>query len=272
MATREPTPQEKARLDAIRAQWQQRRKINERFAKIAHKIAVYSGKGGVGKTTVSVNLAASLAAQGRRVGILDADIDCPNIVSAMKVQSQPDYKNGEFAPATQWGVKVLSMGFFQENQEEAIIFRGPMIHNTLTQFMENTDWGEMDYLIVDMPPGTSDAALTIMQTLPLDGFVVVTAPQELAALDARRSINMVRKLNMTVLGVVENFSGDIFGSGAGESLASSIGTPFLGNLELRADYRDTSRPGVLISPAVKTEYESVVQRLEESLANLEPAS
>ena len=272
MATRQPTPQEEARLAAIRAQWQQRRKITERFGKIAHKIAVYSGKGGVGKTTVSVNIAATLAAQGERVGILDADIDCPNIVSAMKVQGQPDYKDGEFTPATQWGVKVLSMGFFQENEEEAIIFRGPMIHNTLTQFMENTDWGEMDYLVVDMPPGTSDAALTIMQTLPLDGFVVVTGPQELAALDAKRSINMVRKLNMTVLGIVENFSGEIFGSGAGERLAGEIGAPLLGNVELRADYRDTSRPSVLISPAVKGEYEAVVNRLKESLDNLEPTT
>ena len=272
MATRQPTPQEQARLNAIRQQWQQKRKITERFGKITHKIAVYSGKGGVGKTTVSANLATTLAAQGERVGILDADIDCPNVVSAMKVQAQPDYKDGEFTPASQWGVKVLSMGFFQENQEEAIIFRGPMIHNTLTQFMENTDWGEMDYLIVDMPPGTSDAALTIMQTLPLDGFIVVTGPQELAVLDATRSINMVRKLNMTVLGVVENFSGEILGSGAGEALAGSINAPYLGKLELRADYRDTSRPSVLLSPAVKGEYESVVTRLKESLDSLETAS
>ena len=117
MATREPTPQEQARLEAIRQQWQQKRKITERFDKIRHKVAVYSGKGGVGKTTVSVNIATTLAAQGERVGILDADIDCPNVVNAMKVELIPGYKNGEFTPAVQWGVKVLSMGFFQENQE-----------------------------------------------------------------------------------------------------------------------------------------------------------
>ena len=272
MATREPTPQEQARLDAIKQQWQQKRKITERFDKIKHKIAVYSGKGGVGKTTVSVNIATTLAAQGERVGLLDADVDCPNVVSAMKVELSPGYKDGEFTPAVQWGVKVLSMGFFQENQEEAIIFRGPMIHNTLTQFMEGTDWGELDYLIVDMPPGTSDAALTIMQTMPLDGFVVVTGPQELAALDAKRSVNMVRKLNMSVLGVVENFSGDMFGSGAGEALAGSVDSAFLGKIELRADYRDTSKPSVLTSPAVKGEYEEVVKRLKASLKSQVPAS
>jgi Mrp family chromosome partitioning ATPase len=268
MATREPTPQEQSRLDAIRQQWQQKRKITERFDKIKHKIAVYSGKGGVGKTTVSVNLATTLAAQGNRVGILDADIDCPNVVNAMKVELIPGYKDGEFTPAIQWGVKILSMGFFQENQDEAIIFRGPMIHNTLNQFMEGTDWGELDYLIVDMSPGTSDAALTIMQTLPLDGFVIVTGPQELAALDAKRSVNMVKKLNMAVIGVVENFSGEMFGTGAGEALAKDIDAPFLGKTELRPDYKDTSKPSVLISPAVKGEYEALVGKINDSLENL----
>ena len=257
MATREPTPQEQARLDAIRQQWAQKRKITERFDKIKHKIAVYSGKGGVGKTTVSVNLATTLAAQGERVGILDADIDCPNVVNAMKVELVPGYKDGEFTPALQWGVKVLSMGFFQENQDEAIIFRGPMIHNTLTQFMEGTDWGDLDYLIVDMSPGTSDAALTIMQTLPLDGFVIVTGPQELAALDARRSVNMVKKLNMSVLGVVENFSDGIFGSGTGEEIAMEMGLPFLGKFKMREDYIDTSKPIVLLNEEVRKEYHNV---------------
>ncbi len=272
MATREPTPQEQARLDAIRQQWQQKRKITERFDKIKHKIAVYSGKGGVGKTTVSVNLATTLATQGERVGIFDADVDCPNVVNAMKVELVPGYKDGEFTPALQWGVKVLSMGFFQENQDEAIIFRGPMIHNTLTQFMEGTDWGDLDYLIVDMSPGTSDAALTIMQTLPLDGFVIVTGPQELAALDARRSVNMVKKLNMSILGVVENFSGEMFGTGAGEKLAAEVEAPFLGKTELRPDYKDTSKPSVLISPTVKGEYEALVERLKESIESLQPPS
>jgi ATP-binding protein involved in chromosome partitioning len=158
------------------------------------------------------------------------------------------------------------MGFFQQNEEEAIIWRGPMIHNALTQFLETTDWGELDYLITDLPPGTSDAPLTIMQTLPLDGFIAVTTPQELAVTDAMRSINMVRKMNLPVLGVVENFAGEIFGQGAGEELARRMDLDFLGRLELRPDYRDTSKPAVLLSPSVKAEYEGIVDKVQAALA------
>ena len=264
-SARPPTPQEQARLEAIKRQWQQKRQITEHMDKIRHKIAVYSGKGGVGKTTVAVNLAVTLASQNERTGIMDADIDCPNVVRAMNVEREPGYSQGAFTPAEQWGVKVLSMGFFQQNEEDAIIFRGPMIHNSLTQFLEGTDWGEMDYLIADLPPGTSDAALTIMQSMPLDGFVVVTAPQSLAKLDAKRSINMIRKMNLPVLGVVENFSGDMFGSGAGEELSDEAGVPFLGRFALRPDYRDMSRPSVLLSTEVREEYETVVGELRRSL-------
>jgi len=272
MTTGRPTPQERARLDAIKRQWQQKRKITDHMGKIRHKIAVYSGKGGVGKTTVSVNMAVTLARQGAAAGILDADIDCPNVVRAMQGKGQPNYTDGEFTPAEEWGVKVLSMAYFQENEDQAVIFRGPMIHNSLTQFLEGTDWGEMDYLVTDMPPGTSDAALTIMQTMPLDGFVVVVAPQELAVLDSRRSISMIRKMNMPVLGVVENFSGDMFGTGAGEAVAQENGVPFLGCLQLRADYRDTSKPTALLSGAVRDEYEAVVAGLKASLESVAAAS
>ena len=156
------------------------------------------------------------------------------------------------------------MGFFQQNEEEAIIWRGPMIHNALTQFLETTDWGELDYLITDLPPGTSDAPLTIMQTLPLDGFIAVTTPQELAVTDAMRSINMVRKMNLPVLGVVENF--------AGEELARRMDLDFLGRLELRSDYRDTSKPAVLLSPEVKAEYEGIVDRVQAALAEVAQTS
>ncbi len=268
MTTGRPTPEERTRLDAIKRQWQQSRRITDRMGKVRYKLAVYSGKGGVGKTTVAVNIAVTLASQGARVGVLDADIDCPNVVRAMQVEGQPTHSEDGFIPAEQWGVKVLSMGFFQENPEDAIIFRGPMIHNALTQFLEGTDWGEMDYLVADLPPGTSDAALTIMQTMPLDGFVVVTAPQELARLDARRSLHMIQKMNVPVLGVVENLSGDIFGTGAGEELAEEAGVPFLGSLELRADYRDPSKPTVLLSDTVRAEYQAVVEELKASLESV----
>ena len=263
------TPQEKARLEAIKKTWQQKRQITQRLDSIKTKVAVYSGKGGVGKTTIAVNLAAALAEEGHKVGLLDVDIDCPNVTKAMGISDKPEYADGELKPAERFGVKVVSMAFFQENEDEAIIWRGPMIHNAINQFLQMTDWGDLDYLVVDLPPGTSDAPLTVMQTLPLDGFVVVTTPQQLANLDAKRCINMIKKLKVNVLGVVENYSGEIFGNGAGAQLAGEMDLPFLGSISLRADYRDTSQPTVLVSPEVKQEYGDVITNLKASLKTLE---
>ncbi len=259
--------QARAKIEAMKRQFEQKRNIAEALSRITHKIGVYSGKGGVGKTTVAVNLAVTLAQEGERVGILDVDIDCPNVVRAMKVARRPTATDDrKIIPSEQFGVKVMSMGFFQENEDEAIIWRGPMVHNAINQLLQSTDWGELDYLIVDLPPGTSDSPLTVMQSLELDGFVVVTTPQELAKVDAKRSINMIRKLNLSVLGVVENLSGGVFGSGAGEDLAGEMGLKFLGRIELRGDYRDTSRPTVLNSSAVLEEYSAVAQKARDSLA------
>jgi ATP-binding protein involved in chromosome partitioning len=157
------------------------------------------------------------------------------------------------------------MAFFQENEDEAIIWRGPMIHNAINQFLQTTDWGELDYLIVDLPPGTSDSPLTVMQTLPMDGFVVVSTPQDLAIIDARRCINMIRKLNLNVVGVVENYCGEIFGEGAGRQLAEDIDAPFLGSMSLSPSYRDTSQPTVLLDSTVGAEYASVADQLRVSL-------
>ena len=258
--------QARSKIEAMKRQFEQKRNISEALGRITYKIGVYSGKGGVGKTTVAVNLAVTLAQEGDRVGILDVDIDCPNVVRAMKVTQRPmATDHHKMVPSEQFGVKVMSMGFFQENEEEAIIWRGPMVHNAINQLLQSTEWGELDYLIVDLPPGTSDAPLTVMQTLDLDGFVVVTTPQELAKIDAKRSINMIRKLNLNVLGVVENLSGDIFGSGAGEELAKEMDLKFLGRLELSGDYRDTSRPTVLNSNDVLEEYSAVVREAKEAL-------
>jgi len=263
-------PQARARLEALRQQFERRRRITSSMERIRWKVAVYSGKGGVGKTTVTINLAVTLAQMGRTVGLLDADVDCPNVVQAIRPQRAPRVDGERLLPGVAWGVQVVSMGFFQEREDEAIIWRGPMIHNALMQFFEMTEWGQMDYLLLDLPPGTSDAALTVMQTVPLDGFVLVTTPQALAQLDARRSAAMIRRLNLRVLGVVENFSGDVFGSGGGEDLARSLGVPFLGRLALRPDYRDTSRPTVLVSEAVREEYEALARRLEEVLQGSAP--
>ncbi len=259
------TPQQNARLEQIKRNWEQKRQITDRLSKIKTKIGVYSGKGGVGKTTVAVNLAVTLAMEGAKVGILDVDIDCPNVANVLAATDKPDYVEGQIIPAEQWGVKVVSMAFFQENEEEAIIWRGPMIHNAINQFLQQTDWDELDYLVVDLPPGTSDAPLTVMQSLPLDGFVVVSTPQDLAVLDAKRCINMIRKLNLNVLGVVENYTGEIFGQGGGEELAKTVDAPYLGNMALRSSYLDNTKPTVLADDEVEEEYSLVADALRKSL-------
>jgi ATP-binding protein involved in chromosome partitioning len=260
-----PTPQETARLEQIKRAWQAKRQITDRLSRIKTKIGVYSAKGGVGKTTVAVNLAAALAKEGFKVGLLDSDIDCPNVTKVLGITEKPEATGSHIKPAEKWGVHVVSMALFQENEEEAIIWRGPMIHNAINQFLQMTEWGELDYLIVDLPPGTSDAPLTIMQTLPMDGFVVVSTPQLLANVDARRCINMIRKLNLNVLGVVENYTGEVFGEGASKRLAEEMQVPFLGALALRASYRDSSKPTVLADPAVAQEYRQLVAAVKSSL-------
>ena len=269
---RELTPEERSRVEGMKRNWEQKRLVNERLQQIGKRIGVYSGKGGVGKTTVAVNLAVMLAQEGARVGLFDCDIDCPNVTRVMRISEGPTSADGQVMnPPSRFGVKVMSMAMFQENEEEATIWRGPMIHNAINQFLTNTDWGDLDYMVVDLPPGTSDAPLTVMQTLNLDGFVVVTTPQELAALDAKRSINMVRKLNLDILGVVENMSGDIFGRGAGEQLAEEMELPFLGRVEMRADYQQSeTKPTVFNADDVADEFHGIADGVRKRLTELDP--
>ena len=257
------------KIEQMKRQFEQKRVVSEALSKIKQTVGVYSGKGGVGKTTVAVNLAVTLAEQGHKVGILDVDIDCPNVVRAMKVYEAPVVsEDNKMLPPERFGVQVMSMGFFQKNEEEAIIWRGPMIHNAINQLLQTTEWGELDYLVIDLPPGTSDSPLTVMQTLTLDGFVVVTTPQELAKIDAIRSINMIKTMHVNVLGVVENFAGPIFGSGAGEELAKETGLSFLGRLQMREDYRDTSKPTALTSRDVRAEYEGIADLVKAALEDV----
>ena len=261
--------QQQARLAQMKRQWEQRKLISQRLNQIHTKIGVYSGKGGVGKTTVAVNLATYLASKGYSVGLLDADIDCPNASVVMGSHARPVIDQGRIEPIEVHGVKMISMSFFQENPDEATIFRGPMIHNAITQFLQMTDWGDLDYLIVDLPPGTSDAPLSIMQNLPLDGFVIVTTPQPLAKLDAQRSINMVTKLKLKIIGITENFSGDIFGKGAGKQLAEDLSHPFLGHISLRPEYQNMQKPTILDTPEIFDEYSTITKNITTSLETSE---
>ncbi len=266
---RKLTPQEEARLAQIRKNFQERRQISDKLGRIKRRIGVYSGKGGVGKTTVAVNLAVMLAQEGANVALFDCDIDCPNVTRVLRISEGPQQEDNKFIPSGRFGVKVMSMAFFQQNEEEAIIWRGPMIHNAINQFLQMTEWGDLDYMIVDLPPGTSDAPLTVMQTLNLDGFIVVTSPQELAALDAKRSINMIKKMNLHVFGIVENFSGELFGTGAGEELADEMGLPFLGRTHMRMEYRDATKPPVLASEDIADEYQHITAELRKQVEKLD---
>jgi ATP-binding protein involved in chromosome partitioning len=226
---------------------------------IRNAIAVGSGKGGVGKTTVAVNTAIVLAQMGARVGLLDADIYGPNVPMMMGVAHLPPPKENKLVPAEAYGVKVMSIGFLVK-PDQPLIWRGPMLHSAIRQFLTDVDWGELDYLIVDLPPGTGDAALSLAQSLPLSGGVIVTLPQQVSLDDARRGLEMFRQLEVPVLGVVENMSFlelpdgtrmDIFGSGGGERLAKESGAPFLGSIPIDPTVRsggDTGEPVTAVTP------------------------
>jgi ATP-binding protein involved in chromosome partitioning len=234
-------------------------------------IAVASGKGGVGKSTVSVNLAVSLAEAGAKVGLIDADILNPNVPQMMGLSSgRPKVVNNKMMPLEAYGVKLMSTGFLID-PSKAMIMRGPMLQSAIRQFFEDVDWGEqLDYMIVDLPPGTGDAPLSLAQQFPLAGAIIVTQPQEVAVADALRGASMFDQLNVPVLGIVENMAGDFFGSGGGERLAEERGIPFLGRIPLQAGVRiggDLGRPITITDPdspaavALKAMAEAVAARI-----------
>lgn len=226
---------------------------------IRNAIAVGSGKGGVGKSTVAVNIAVALAQSGARVGLLDADIYGPNTPTMLGVEKLPPPNGNKLVPAQAYGLKMISMGLLVK-PGQPLIWRGPMLNSAIRQFLGDVEWGELDYLIVDLPPGTGDAALSLAQALPLSGAIIVTLPQLVSIEDASRGLQMFRTLEVPILGVIENMSYldlpdgtrmDIFGSGGGEQLSQATETNFLGKVPIDQNVRiggDSGKPVVVSNP------------------------
>ncbi len=239
---------------------------------IANIIAVGSGKGGVGKSTTAVNLALALQSEGARVGLLDADIYGPSIPTMLGVKGQPSTDGEHIIPKEAHGLKVMSIGFLVE-EDTAMIWRGPMVTSALQQLLGDTAWGALDYLIIDLPPGTGDIQLTLAQKIPVAGAVIVTTPQDIALLDARRAVNMFNKVDVPVLGVVENMSTHIctacgheeaiFGHGGGEEMAKDFEIPLLGRLPLTMEIRSSLDAG---KPTMAENEDSVIMQSYRKLA------
>jgi ATP-binding protein involved in chromosome partitioning len=249
---------------------------------VIHTIAVASGKGGVGKSTVAVNLAVGLAQRGARVGLLDADIYGPSIPIMMGIDERPaiDASGRSITPFDRWGVRFMSLGFLVD-RDAAVIWRGPMVMKAIEQLLRDVAWGELDVLVVDMPPGTGDAQLTLSQKVRLSGAVIVTTPQDVALADAIKGVAMFRKVGVPVLGVVENMSyfhcphcgnrTDIFGHGGGQREAARLDAPFLGEIPLDAAIReggDAGRPVVVADPAstISASFLGVADKVLQALA------
>jgi ATP-binding protein involved in chromosome partitioning len=242
-------------------------------------VAVASGKGGVGKSTVAANLALALKLQGQRVGLMDADIYGPSVPIMMGVGSV-DPRTTAF-PIERYGIKLMSMGFVVP-PSQAVIWRGPMVHKAVTQFLTDIDWGELDYLVIDLPPGTGDAQLTLTQTAPLSGAIIVTTPQEVSLIDARKGLEMFRQVRVPLLGIVENMSYfvgedgkryEIFRHGGGKKLAGDAGVPFLGEIPIDprvAECGDTGDPIVHKYPdsPVGKAYQTLAATTAEQLRQL----
>lgn len=249
-------------------------------------IAVGSGKGGVGKTTLAVNLAVALAKMGHKVGLLDADVYGPNVPLMLGVNSQPRMVGeNRIEPLEAFGLKVISVGFLNPG-DKPIIWRGPMLHQIVRQFLGLVEWGHVDYMVVDLPPGTGDVALSLVQTVPLTGAIVVSTPSDVSLQDARKAIEMFRQMKVDLVGVAENMSYfvcphcqheiDIFSRGGAERTAQQLGLPFLGSIELDPEVRragDTGKPVVLEgenSPHAKSIYafaRKVTERVADIKAN-----
>lgn len=238
---------------------------NPKLPKVKYYIAVASGKGGVGKSTIAVNLALALSKKRQKVGLMDADVWGPSAPIMLGVNEKPVATgNQKILPIEKFGLKIMSIGFLI-NEEDAVIWRGPMVHGAVKQFVEDVEWGNTEYLVIDLPPGTGDAQLSLAQTVPITGGVIVTTPQDVALIDVKRGILMFNKLNIPVLGIVENMSYldlpengkrmDIFGTGGGKKMAEKFNVPYLGEIPLDPEIRvggDSGNPIVESSPKSNT--------------------
>lgn len=249
---------------------------------VKHTIAVASGKGGVGKSTVSANVSVALAQTGAKVGLMDADIYGPNVPMMMGASDPPGKEGEKIKPADAHGVKIMSMGFFVPG-DTAVVWRGPMVHTAIQQFFRDVLWGELDYLLIDLPPGTGDAQLSLSQIVPLTGVVTVTTPQEVALSDVRKGVMMFKKVNVPLLGMIENMSfflcghcgerTDIFSCAGGERAAEKFDVPFLGRIPLDPAIReggDAGTPLVVADPdSPQTQaFRSVTSALQRRVAEL----
>lgn len=243
---------------------------------IKNIIAVASGKGGVGKTTISANLAVALGQMGARVGILDADIYGPNVPIAMGVFDMPAVDGDKMVPAEAHGVQVMSIGFLVPDGE-ALVWRGPMLHKAIEQLLTDVAWGnpaaadptdrDLDYLVVDLPPGTGDAQMSLAQLVPLTGAVIVTTPQSLALSDAMRGITAFNRLEVPILGIIENMAGEVFGVGGGEAAAARLGVPFLGRVALAPIVRESGDQGEpVVACCPDTEQATVLRAIAQKIA------
>jgi ATP-binding protein involved in chromosome partitioning len=228
----------------------------EFIPEVKHTIAVSSGKGGVGKSTVAVNLALALKQSGAQVGLVDVDVYGPDVPLMMGAKGRPGMFDNKIIPVEAHGIRLMSIGLLVA-EREALVWRGPMIHSAVQQFLRDVNWGPLDYLVFDMPPGTGDAQLSLSQVVPLSGVVMVTTPQEVALLDVRKALGMFRKLNVPILGIVENMSYfvapdtgkryPIFGEGGGQQVADEFGIPLLGQIPLEMETREGGDAGVPIT-------------------------
>ncbi|MEM0201498.1 MAG: P-loop NTPase [Candidatus Micrarchaeaceae archaeon] len=239
---------------------EQRKRLKEKLSNIKNKIGIYSAKGGVGKTTTTVNLAFTLKNMGYKVGVLDADIDCPNICMFLGINYEA---SGDFPikPFEKDGILILSTAMFVDDNKKPIIWRGPMIGKMVSEFLENTEWGSLDYLLIDLPPGTSDAPLSIIQLLDLKGFVIVTTPQHISAINAIRSGMMAKRLGVSILGIIENMSDGT--PKGGLEVANTLNTQLLGCVKQNNVFGELSDKGLVPSVEdknISNEYINIIKK------------